>query len=133
MPVDCPIIGGLGLLSHTIERVPNDVEILAATAEEQRSPALQTDKQRTGGRLLTDDPAGDRRPKGLSMFAEQPAEATEGSWRTRKLQLAVTDGKTAVPVIVHRRIFLHLAAVPVAGTTVGICRRSCKLSLAGPP
>ena len=59
MPIDAPIIGGLGLVGHTIERIPNDVEILAPAREVHRGCVLQADKQWPAGYLLRDGSTDD--------------------------------------------------------------------------
>jgi hypothetical protein len=104
MPVDRPVVNGLTLLGHTVQCIPDDIEILATAGQMQRRPALQTDKQRTCGSLWGDDPAADRYLNGLGMLAQQPSEGTQSARRAGKLQLAVVDGKTTVLVIIQRRI-----------------------------
>ena len=69
MPVDCPVVGVLGLLGHTIECIPDEAEILTTAREAQLRLVLQTDKKRASSLLLSDDPARDRYLDRLGMLA----------------------------------------------------------------
>jgi hypothetical protein len=70
MPIDASTIGGLGLVGYTIERIPDDVEILAPAGEVQRGRVLQADKQRTTGYLLRHAPTDDRQLERFRVLAK---------------------------------------------------------------
>lgn len=91
MPVNAPIIGSLGLVGHTIKRIPDYVEKLAATGQMQRGRPSQCDKQRASGHFLRHGSAADRYLEGLRVLAESPTESTEGCRRTGELNFAVID------------------------------------------
>lgn len=59
MPVDPAVLSGLSLSGHTIECIPDNVEIPVAAAEVQRCRVSQTDDQRARGPLLDDGSARD--------------------------------------------------------------------------
>ncbi|GIJ30584.1 hypothetical protein Vqi01_57460 [Micromonospora qiuiae] len=68
MPVDCSVVGGLGLFSDAIECIPDDAETLTITGKVQCGLTVQADEQRADGFRLNDRTARDRRLNRVGMF-----------------------------------------------------------------
>ncbi|RZU73044.1 hypothetical protein EV384_1440 [Micromonospora kangleipakensis] len=85
MPVNSAILSAFGLLSHTVEGVPKDVEIPMSAGKMQRCFASKADGQRSCCPLLNDNSARNLSFHPLPRLAEQPGKGTKSSRRSGKL------------------------------------------------
>jgi hypothetical protein len=85
MPVNSTILGAFGLLSHTVEGVPKDVEIPRAAGKMQRCFASKADGQRSCCPLLNDNSARNPSLHPLLRLTDPPGKGTKSSWRSGKL------------------------------------------------
>jgi hypothetical protein len=101
MPHNSAILSAFCLLGHTVEGVPNDVEIPMTSGEMQRVSASKADGQRPFCPLLDDNPAGNVSLYPLLRLTEQQGKGTKRSRRSGKFQFAVRRRKATAPMIVH--------------------------------
>lgn len=94
MPSNSAILSAFCLLGHTVEGVPNDVEIPMTAGKMQRVFASKADGQRPFCPLLNDNAARNLSFYPLLRLAEQQGKGTQSSRRSGKFQFSVRRRKT---------------------------------------